>query len=127
MSYIEENIALAVKVANANTTDLSHRLGAIVARKRDVISVGYNQRKSHPYQKAFGRNDQSIFLHAENSALLRAGPQARGSDLYVARVRGRGVPLLAKPCEGCLRSIIETGIRRIFYTTNYYGYEIIEI
>lgn len=107
------------------------RLAAAVAYKGKIISTGVNSLKSHPFQKKWSRNSESIFLHAENNAIHKAVKNEylspdftlEGYDLYVMRMKKDGPDSsfrmgLARPCEGCQRCIAEFGIRNIFYTTN---------
>lgn len=98
---------------------------AVVYKHREVISVGYPRRKSHPVQKTFGRNEYSIFLHAEIDALLRAKKLVRMDNnyaIYVARVKHKGaqdsdfIEGNAKPCEGCMQFINKCGINTLIYS-----------
>ena len=103
-------------------------LTSAVVQKGQALSFGFNQRKSHPLQARFGKNDESIFLHSEidamRNAIARHGKQAlRNSVLYVARMKydlknKMWIHGLACPCEGCWRAVKEFGIKRVVYTTN---------
>lgn len=110
------------KVANV-------RMASLLVIKNEIISVGSATSKSHPFQKKYGRHSDSIFLHSEVSAIHRAlkrvSPEELSkSTLYICRVRqfnkegnrktyGWG---LACPCIGCLRCILEFGIKRVVHT-----------
>ena len=109
------------------------RIAAALVHKRQVLAFGRNQYKTHPLQAQYGKNEQSIYLHAEIDAIARAWgnlegePLRRGSRrgtvLYILRIkressRGKYVLGLAKPCIGCMRAIIAFGIDRVCYSTN---------
>lgn len=110
------------KVANV-------RMSSLIVIKNEIISVGSATLKSHPFQKKYGRHSDSIFLHSEVSAIHRAlkrvsPEELTKSTLYICRVRqfnkeknrktcGWG---MASPCLGCLRCILEFGIKRVVYT-----------
>lgn len=124
------------KIAEANDNQ-GERLAAAVVRNNKIISVGYNHRKSHPFQAKYAKNSHSIFLHAEVHAIKNALRNMEVDDLskcelYVARVKKTGprskvwVWGLAKPCSGCQRAITEFGFKRVVYTTNENGnYEVL--
>lgn len=105
------------------------RLSAAIVYKGKVISTGVNSLKSHPFQKKWSRNSESIFLHAETSAIHQAlrcisdDTILQDCDLYVLRMKKDGPDFtfrygLARPCSGCQRCIAEFGIKNVFYTCN---------
>lgn len=102
------------------------KLVAAVVDRSTIMSLGSNSWKSSPFQKKWGRNDQSIYFHAETAALkdfLRrySVDELRGLDMYVARVKlinGAYVPALAKPCSGCQRAIEAFGLNNFHYTVD---------
>ena len=114
------SLELAVEVARSNSIYKLPKMGAVLVCK-EGIAVGLNQRKTHPLQKKFGKNSDSIYLHAEIDAIvnaIRLGYTIEGSKLYVARVfRRTELPALAKPCEGCQRAIIHFGIRSVEWSS----------
>jgi deoxycytidylate deaminase len=107
------------KVANA-------RIVAAITLKNDVISFGFNQRKSHPFQKKYSVNEDSIYLHAEVDAIknaLKVISDLKNCSLFVSRVKfnkkgGPFVPGISCPCEGCKKAIVAFGIKKVFYTEN---------
>lgn len=57
-------------------------------------------------------------LHAEEAALLIAGPNLpRGAILYVARV-SNGKPMNSHPCKRCMSKLLRAGVRRVVYTVS---------
>lgn len=89
------------------------RLGAVIARKGRVLSVGFNQMdKTHPRSA-----NKYPYLHAELHALIGLGlNQTKGSDLFVCRLTRNGEEAIAKPCEYCMAAIRAAGVRRVYYS-----------
>ena len=124
-----DNIIEMLKIMAAdNVNDIGARLAACVTYKGKVVSFGLNQLKSHPFQLMYGKNKDSLFLHAEVDAIYRATKrlsthELTKSTLYVARVKRASstaqgfVNGLARPCIGCARCIATFGLKRVVYTT----------
>lgn len=104
---------VALDLAAASEHDVTHQLCALVVYKNQVLSVGYNQTKTHPI--SVGTPQQQ--LHAEMHALLRC-ESTEGTDVIVARCKPSGKPGLAKPCQVCESILRRFGVRRVFYTVN---------
>lgn len=100
------------------------RVGACIIYKRRIIAFGRNQYKSHPLQREYGRNEGSIFLHAELHAIVNCSNNSHllnRSYLFVCRVlssrsRNRFIFGLAKPCSGCMRAIRAFNIPKVYYS-----------
>lgn len=96
------------------------KIAAAIVYKDRIISLGTNQRKSHPLQKRYAKNDEAIFLHAEIDAIRKHNVFV-GSTLYLARVFRSGRSALVSPCSGCLRALSTYGITTIYHTGNING------
>jgi deoxycytidylate deaminase len=104
------------------------RLAACLVYKNEIISFGYNQKKSHPFQKQYGKSEEAIFLHAEIAAIVGALKNhdletIKKSSMYVLRLKKVGkspimVQGLARPCIGCQRALAQFDIREVYYTTD---------
>jgi deoxycytidylate deaminase len=105
----------------------SARIAAAIVYKGDIISLGTNQKKSHPFQAKYGKNPDCIYLHAEVDAIKNSLRHITVDDLphaelYIARMK-RPEPRakyyirgLCKPCEGCAKAIAAFGIKKVYYT-----------
>ena len=104
------------------------KMVSAIVIKGKIISVGVNQKKTHPIQEIYGKNKDSIFLHSEIASIARSLNHLDKSDLsksnlYTFRVKRpnnkskRWVSGLAKPCIGCRRALIEFEIPRIIFST----------
>lgn len=124
-------------LATDNENNTRARLAACVVYKNKIVAFGINQYKSHPFQLLYGKNKESIFLHAEVDAIYRATKRLTSHELsrstiYVARVK-RVSPMtsdlisgLAKPCIGCARCIAAFNLKRVVYTNDDSGWTAIE-
>ena len=104
------------------------RFASVLSDGRNTF-VGFNRYKTHPLQKKFGCNSQSIYVHSEIDAIINAIRELKihrykaqnenlfdDYSMYVARVLGNGTPASAKPCIGCQRALIHFGIKNIEWT-----------
>jgi deoxycytidylate deaminase len=102
------------------------RISSCVVLKNNILSFGFNKRKSHPFQAKFGKNEECIFLHAEIDAIKNAlkctsVEDLQRSTLYIYRskkVNGVETNGLAKPCVGCMRAIVSFNIKNVVYSTD---------
>jgi len=123
-------INILSKVAIAVEPVAQARLASAIVYKNEIISIGINQRKSHPFQAKFSKNEDSIYLHSETDAIKNALKQISidelsDSVLYVCRVKiinKKFVFGIAKPCCGCMRAISNFGIKKVYYTLDNKGY-----
>lgn len=103
------------------------RLAACLVYKNDIISVGVNRKKSHPFMLRFSRHEDAIYLHAETDAIKNALKSydeefLQRCRLYVLRVKKpqeyskHYITGMAKPCSGCQRALATFNIRDCFYS-----------
>lgn len=108
------------------------KLAAGVVYRNTLIATGVNSYKSHPMMLQFGKNSESIFIHAEidaikNALRVIAVQQLAKCDLYIMRVKRSGpkhnqwIRASAMPCEGCQRAIVNFSLRNIYYTVDQYN------
>lgn len=95
------------------------RLGAVLVKKKRVISTGYNQmKKTHTKMQIFNPKNHSVGLHAEVHCTLGVAlADLYGAEIFVARVLRNDQLAMAKPCEICRKFLASVGIRSITYTT----------
>ena len=115
------NLDELLLIADAGEGAGKHKLAAALVKRNRVLGVGLNRSKTHPLQAKFGKNEQSIHLHAEIDAIKNAlkrhtVDELVGSTLMVARIKKDGTPGSACPCSGCQRAIIHFGIKEVIHT-----------
>lgn len=105
--------------------------------KKEILSVGICQMKSHTFQKNYAKHPDAIYLHAEVAAIKNALNSRIDLDilsrstLYIVR-RKRSVDSegwvqgLSKPCSGCQKCIDSYGLKRVIYTLDINGYAVID-
>lgn len=112
------------------------RLASCVVLYNDIVSFGVNEMKSHPFQAKYGRNENSVYLHAETSAIKNALKYISLADLtkstlYICRVkfedqtRQKMIFGLSKPCSGCIRCIYSFGIKKTIFSLDTKGYDVL--
>jgi deoxycytidylate deaminase len=99
-----------------NVSKLSNhrvRMGAVIVRNGNPISVGCNEKKTHPLNYSYANS-----IHAEQKAIMNCSAgNIKGSTMIIYREHGRNrTPLLARPCQGCMKLLRESGIKRVIYT-----------
>ncbi|MCA9772659.1 MAG: cytidine/deoxycytidylate deaminase family protein [Myxococcales bacterium] len=101
-------------------------VGAIIVKDRNILATGYNGAPSgQPHcaevgclifksENPFGETEINCYrtIHAEMNALIQAakhGARIEGADFYVTH----------SPCYHCLKSILNAGVRRVYYAKPY--------
>lgn len=101
-------LELAEHIA-AWSKDPSSKVGAVVARGKLVVSLGFNGFPAWVSDAAERYADREtklrMVVHAEANALLNAQQSVRGCSLYVSR----------PPCASCAGLIIQAGIDRVVH------------
>lgn len=129
-------LSILSKVALSIDAVASARLAACIVYKNEIISFGINQKKTHTFQAKYSKNPQAIHLHSETDCIKNAMrfltlKELSKSTLYICRVRHspfnnqKVVQGLAKPCEGCMKAIVNFDLKRVVYTLNDYGYAVL--
>jgi len=103
---------------------VSKKVGAVVVKDNRIISMGYNGTipKFKNCNEVFNENhydrethhewSNMYELHAELNCIMFAAKNdigINGCDLYVT----------LRPCDQCLKNIIQCGIRRVYYLFEY--------
>jgi deoxycytidylate deaminase len=122
MTKHQRRLTELLVIAEDVSTFRKNKHAAAIYIGNKLISIGVNQLKTHPLQRRFGANQESIYLHAEIDAIRNALKKISPLDieratLYIAHVRN-GRPKISKPCKGCARAIIHFGIKDVYWTTD---------
>lgn len=83
------------------------QVGAVIVKGRNVIAYGFNGTISGMPNVCEDENNKTLpnVVHAEMNAVLKAGTQCRGADIYITLF----------PCQSCTLLMAQAGISRIFY------------
>jgi len=71
VNYLETLSLVAEDIDISQMSNRARLASAVVYRNR-IIAIGTNQKKSHPFQKKYAKNENSIYLHAEICAIVNA-------------------------------------------------------
>ena len=107
----------------AATSPSRKKVGAILMKKNEVISIATNHDcKSHPIQARWAEKvglREKIFLHAEIAALIKARDDA--DKIIVVRLGGHSGNELrqARPCPICEAYLRHSGITDVYYSVSH--------
>lgn len=106
------------------TSCLSRGVGCVITVGRRVVATGYNgapagvpscRERGYCLRKdsRSGENlDKCLAVHSEQNAITWAakeGQSLKGGDIYVTTM----------PCSTCMKLIISSGIKRVFFINDY--------
>ena len=131
-----KNINILSKIAVSVEPVAQARIAASIVYRNEIVSVGVCQKKTHPFQAQYGKNEDCIYLHAETDAIKNAIKligleELAKSTLYVCRVKFEDYSKkkflfgLAKPCIGCARAIANFNIGKVVYSLDNEGYQVL--
>lgn len=108
ITWGERFIELARHVATWSK-DPSTQVGAVIVKDKQVLGMGYNGFPRGVEDTRERLEDRpikySLVVHAELNAILNATSSVKGCDLYVTHF----------PCGECAKSIIQSGIAKVYY------------
>jgi len=110
---IEKIITLAKREAEKSTS--RYRLGALIYRKKEIISTGYNKILTNCPKIPEKYKKYPTSVHAEMAAIVNARANLAGTTLVVVRINRCGKLMHSFPCKHCFPYIVLLGIKRIIY------------
>jgi deoxycytidylate deaminase len=115
---IRRGFRYAINAAELSTNDY-HRVGSSLWQGSRLISVGWNNFKTHP--------DSPTRFHAQHSEFnCLVGLHKYdvvGATIFVVRLTRGGDIGIAKPCDICEKMLRAAGIRKVFYSGRDYEVE----
>ncbi len=124
-SWDEYFMTITRQVAERSTCSRA-KVGAIMVRDRSILATGYNGAPAgmphcldvgclvYESRTPDGNLEQNCFrtIHAEVNAIAQAarnGTRIEGADIYVTHT----------PCIHCFKTLVNCGIKRVFYEKPY--------
>lgn len=115
----EQYFVALSKITAMRSKDPNTKVGAIIVNDRNrILSLGYNGMPngddSFPWSReAENEKDKKYpyVIHAEINAVLNASTDLRGTTMYTTLF----------PCSNCAKFIVQTGITKICYISNFYA------
>ncbi len=110
------------------------KVGAVIVRDKNILATGYNGAPAglphctdvgcliYQSRTPSGEIEENCFrtIHAEINAIAQAaknGASIRDADIYITHT----------PCIHCLKVLVNTGIRRVYYEREYKRHTLAEI
>jgi deoxycytidylate deaminase len=127
----------ATREVALNSEFYKAHIGCIAVYKGKIIAKGYNQSKTHPMQMKYNRYREMNYtcknMLAKVHAEVKVLSQIKNMDidfkkvkLFIYRARVDRPYSISRPCQACMKAIIDLGIKDIYYTTdNGYAHEIV--
>jgi dCMP deaminase len=124
-SWHQYFLTITRQVAERSTCTRA-KVGAVIVRDKNILATGYNGAPAglphctevgclvYTSRTPTGEVEENCFrtIHAEINAIAQAaknGASIRDADIYITHT----------PCIHCLKVLINTGIRRVFYEQEY--------
>jgi dCMP deaminase len=124
-SWDQYFLTITRQVAERSTCNRA-KVGAVIVRDKNILASGYNGAPAglphctevgcliYQSKTPTGESEENCYrtIHAEINAIAQAaknGVGIRDADIYVTHT----------PCIHCLKVLINTGIKRIFYEKEY--------
>ena len=101
------------KLISTRSTDPTFQVGCCIVTQDNtqVLAIGYNgDHKGGPNERESMEPGHSGFIHAEINALIK---------MDYNNPKKKTIYLTLSPCKSCCKAIINGGIDRVVYTTEY--------
>jgi len=131
MNKDRKYIDLLWKIAVDITPVSNARIASAIVIGNQIVGLGENSYKTHPFQAKYGSTEHHIHIHAEidaikNSLRRVSVDDLKKSSLYICRAKKQEKIWtygLSRPCDGCMSAIADFDIKRVVYSLNDGGYE----
>lgn len=85
------------------------KVGAVIVKGRNILAYGFNGQVSGMPNVCEDDGGQGKDIHAEVNAILKAGTECEGANMYSTTY----------PCEPCARLMAQAGIKKVYYITEH--------
>lgn len=111
------------RVVSRRSTCLRRQIGALIVKGKQIVSTGYNGTPAgHPHCLTIGCARENV-PSGQRSELCRAAHAEQNAINFAAR---HGIPIESAtlysttyPCSWCAKSIVNSGIARVVYESDY--------
>lgn len=118
MAKYDNSFLEIAKVISKNSHAVRLKVGCIIVKDGNIISMGWNGTPTgFDNQCEFkftqqGSTTKPEVLHAESNAITKLARSTNSSE-------GATIYLTCSPCFDCAKLIIQSGISRVVYSSNY--------
>jgi tRNA(Arg) A34 adenosine deaminase TadA len=95
-----------------------YKIGAVIVKRKSVISCGFNSRKTHPLMVKYNPPEivKKPVLHAEIHAIsLARVSDLIGSTMYIGRLTKTGLLGNSRACIACYTAMKDYGVESMVY------------
>lgn len=124
-SWNQYFLTITRQVAERSTCTRA-KVGAVIVRDKNILATGYNGSPSgmphcldvgclvYKTQNPSGETEENCWrtIHAEMNAIAQAARNGAG-------IREASIYITHSPCIHCLKTLVNTGIKQIFYEKPY--------
>jgi len=124
-SWPEYFMTITAQVAERSTCPRA-KVGAVIVRDKNILATGYNGAPAglphcsevgcliYDSQTPSGEREENCYrtIHAEINAIAQAAKNG-------ASIRDAAIYITHTPCIHCLKVLINTGIRHVYYEKEY--------
>lgn len=98
---------MVAQVASQLSYCQKRKVGAIIADGRNIIAYGFNGAVNGQENICEDEDGKTLpgIVHAEVNAIVKAGTEAAGKDMYVTLY----------PCIECVKLMAQAGIKTVYY------------
>lgn len=99
--------------AGQDSNDVKHKVGAVIAKGRNILAYGYNGTASGTanVMRTKGKTLPTV-IHAEQNALAKLARSTQSGE-------GSAIYCTLFPCMSCALSIVQAGIKVVYYKNDY--------
>ncbi len=105
------------------SSDWWRQIGAVVVKDGEVIYWGYNEHSPSPHTPYINGDTRTPFLAGQHIDLTSAGHAEAKIIAHAAGLKGgldgSWIYVTTFPCPGCAISIINAGIKRVYFCEGY--------
>ena len=109
------------KTVAKRSKDPNHKVGAVIVKNNTIISTGYNgDPRNFKYQFDWNTTEKYDYvIHAELNSICNSIYNGSSSS-----IKDGEIYLTLSPCNKCILTLIQCGIKRVYYLEQYKDFEL---
>lgn len=117
----EQTFMDVARVVARRSKDPHTKVGAVIVKDKCIVGTGYNgDPRNFRYDFDWSTPEKYDYcIHAEINAIANAVYNGAGNS-----IKDSDVYLTLSPCNKCILQLIQFGVKRVFYLTEYKDFEL---
>ena len=109
------------RVVARRSKDPRTKVGCVLVKNNCIVATGYNgEPRNFRYEFDWNTSEKyNYVVHAEMNCLLNAVYNGAGNS-----IKDADIYLTLAPCHDCIKMLVQAGIKRVFYLTEYKDFEL---